>query len=228
MGTGLAIEPRGERHYGRWLLGFFVVILLTVAGWYAYQWYSTGMRPPVPIPVAKADPSLDESDVTDAMLNSYKVGPTEPRYISIPSISLDKARVFSVGVTSQNLLDMPHNIHDAGWYKKSVTPGNGYGAVLIDGNSLGATKNGAFAKLNNLQPGDEITVERGDGKTLHYSVVENQIMTLDEVNATGMQMMMQSVDSTKEGLNLMTNAGTWIPRTGLFDKRVMLRAAISE
>lgn len=228
MGTGLAIEPHKQRHYGRWLLGLIVIILLIVAGWYGYQWYSTGMQPPVPIPIAKADPSVDESDVSQSAIDNYTVPSSNPRYISISALGVEKARIYPVGVTSQNLLDTPRNIHDAAWYKKSMTPGSGYGAVLINAHNGGISKDGIFAKLDTLQPGDEITVERGDGKNFRYSVVENQIMSLDEVNATGMKMMMQSAEPTKEGLNLITCAGKWIPKLGQFDKRVMLRAVIIE
>lgn len=186
----------------------------------------TGMQPPVPFPVAMADPKVDETDVTPSAVDSYKVPATHPRYISIESLGVGKTRVFSVGVTDQNLLDTPRNINDAAWYKKSMTPGSEYGAVLINAHNGGNTKNGVFAKLSTMKEGDEITVERGDGKIFTYSVVENQIMDLDEVNKTGMKMMMQSADSTKEGLNLITCAGKWIPRLGQFDQRVMLRAVI--
>ncbi len=228
MGTGLAIEPQKKRHYGRWVLGLFVIVLLIVAGWFMYEWYTKGMQPPVPIPIAKADPSIDESDVSKSAVESYKAASNEPRYISISALGIEKTRILPVGVTTQNMLEMPRNIHDAGWYKKSMAPGAGYGAVLIDAHNGGMTKNGVFAKLETLQPGDEITVERGDGKVFRYSVTENQIMSLDEVTNTGMKMMMQSSEPAKEGLNLITSAGKWIPKLGQFDKRVMLRSVIIE
>lgn len=224
MGTGLLIEHKTDRHYGRWVLMFIVLALITVFCWYTYQWYMTGMRPPVPIPVAKADSRINEEPVAAAAVDDYKVPASNPRYISIASLNVGKTRVYPVGVTDQNVLDTPRNIHDAAWYKKSVTPGNGFGAVLINAHNGGNTKDGVFAKLSTLQPNDEIIVERGDGKTFAYKVVENQIMSLDEVNKTGMKMMMTSADPAKEGLNLITCAGKWIPRLGQFDQRVMLRA----
>ncbi len=224
MATGLVIGQKRKRHFGKWLLSFVVVILLIVAGWYLYRWYATGEAPPFPAPIAKADPAVDESDVPTAMVASYTVPATHPRYVSIPSLGIGNTRVYPVGVTAQNVLDTPRNINDAAWYTKSMTPGTGYGAVLIDGHNGGITKNGVFAKLSTLKTGDEIDVERGDGQKFSYKVVENQTMSLDEVNATGMKMMMQSADPNKEGLNLITCAGKWVPRLGQFDQRVMLRA----
>lgn len=225
MGHGLSIEPTtNTRHYKWWVALAIAIILLGLSAWGAYMWYTTGWQPPISIPAAKADPRVDESDVSQTMIDSHEVPKDNPRYISIASIGIDKTRVYPVGVTPQNLLDTPKNINDAAWYKKSVTPGTGYGAVLIDGHNGGISKNGVFAKLHALEVGDEITVERGDRQTYTYKVVENQTMSLEEVNNTGMKMMMQSAESEKEGLNIITCAGKWIPRIQQFDQRVMLRA----
>jgi len=228
MGTGLSIEPHKQRHYGRWLLALVVILAMLVSGYYVYQWYMTGMTPPIPIPVAKADPTVDESDIPQSEIDQYTVPAEEPKYISIDTLGVEKTRVFPVGTNDQNLLESPRNIHDAAWYKKSVTPGHGYGAVLINAHSGGISKNGIFTKLSTLKQGDEITVERGDGKLFRYSVIENQTMDLDEVNATGMKMMMQSAEPGSEGLNLITCAGKWVPSLGQFDQRVMLRAIAIE
>jgi LPXTG-site transpeptidase (sortase) family protein len=224
MDTGLVIVPQKERRILRWLTAVIIVGLLAISSWYAYSWYTNGTPLPLPIPIARADPAVDESDVAQSAIDQYTVPATNPRYISIPSLNVGNTRVYPVGVTAQNILDTPRNISDAAWYKKSMTPGSGYGAVLIDAHNGGNTKDGVFAKLDTLKPGDKITVERGDGKQFSYSVVENQIMNLDEVNKTGMKMMMQSAETDKEGLNLITCAGKWVPRLGQFDQRVMLRA----
>lgn len=228
MGTGLSIAPRKERHFGRWFLVLIVIISICVSAWYVYRWYATGATPPIPIPVAKADPSVDESDVSQADIDKYAVSADQPRYISIDALGVGKTRVYPISTDAHNMLEMPRNIHDAGWYKKSVTPGNGYGAILIDAHSSGNTKDGIFTKLDTLKEGDQITIERGDGKLFRYNVTENQTMSLDQVNATGMKMMMQSADPSKEGLNLITSAGTWVPSLGQFDKRVMLRAVAAD
>jgi hypothetical protein len=38
---------------------------------------------------------------------------------------------------------------------------------------------------------------------------------------------MQPYDTSKEGLGLITNAGNWIPRDKVFDKRILLRAVLT-
>jgi LPXTG-site transpeptidase (sortase) family protein len=229
MSSGLSIGQKGRRHhYLWWVVGFFGIVSLAVIGWYTYQWYTTGMQPPIPIPVARADSRVDESDVSQDEIDSHNVLKNNPKYISIPELDISKTRIYSVGVDNHNLLEMPTNINDAGWYKKSMIPGTGYGAVLIDGHNGGNRTNGVFAKLNKLKEGDKITIERGDGQEYNYKVVENQTMSLEKVASSGMKMMMESADPEKEGLNLMTDAGTWIPRTNQFDQRIMLRAIAAE
>lgn len=224
MSSGLSIQEGHQRHYLWWVTGFFGLVSLVVIGWYGYQWYTTGWQPPIPIPIARADSRIDESEVSQDAINSHTVPANDPKYITIPAIGVDKTRVYPVGVTEQNLLDTPRNIHDAGWYKKSMTPGTDYGAVLINAHNGGMSKDGVFAKLDELKEGDEITVERGDSQEYTYRVVENQTMSLEDVAKDGMKMMMESVDPEKEGLNLITCAGKWIPRIQQFDQRIMLRA----
>jgi len=74
--------------------------------------------------------------------------------------------------------------------------------------------------------GAQIVIERGDGKVLTYKVVENQSMSIAEVNATGMKKMGQPVEDGAEGLNLITTDGKWVPRLGTFDRRILVRATI--
>jgi sortase (surface protein transpeptidase) len=100
--------------------------------------------------------------------------------------------------------------------------------MLMDGHNGGITRNGVLAKLGTLQKSDIIEVERGDGRVFRYEVRENQSMDLEEVNTTGMKMMMQSAEVGKEALNLITCDGKWIPRYKQFDRRIMLRAVLVE
>lgn len=228
--AGLRIRRKREFHLFRWLSSFAFVSLVITSGWYGYQWFITGDKPPiVPMPAsALADPTVDESPVTLAMINQHKVPATHPRYISIPSLNITNARVQSVGLTKNNMLDTPKNISDTAWYEKSAVPGQGYGSVIIDGHNGGITRNGIFAGLDKLRKGDEIIIERGDGKKLKYSVMENETETLKETNASGMQRLMTPIDKTKEGLGLITCAGNWVPRDKVFDKRVLVRAVAIE
>jgi LPXTG-site transpeptidase (sortase) family protein len=226
--SGLHIQHQRNFHVMRWTVG---LILFAAIGAYAYfgiRWYSTGIASPLPLPVSAADTSIDETPVTDKQKQEYTVPAAQPRYIEIPKLGISNVRVTKVGVTQHNMLDVPKNIDDAAWYTKSATPGSGVGAVLIDGHNGGVSRNGVFSKLNTLQKGDQISVERGDGKTFTYEVYDVRDMPLEQVNKTGMKEMMYSVDPSKEGLSLITCSGKWIPKDKVFDHRILVRATIIE
>jgi LPXTG-site transpeptidase (sortase) family protein len=225
--VALLIDREREKlAWWRWVLVLILIGLLIANGWYAYRWYTYGDNFPVSVPVfATANPDVDETEVTETQVKEYTVPALNPRYVSIPSLGVSDTRVYPVGVDKTGALATPANISDAAWYNKSDTPGSG-GVVLIDGHNGGITRNGVFAKLGTMQKGDIIEVERGDGKTFRYEVRENQSMPLEEVNKTGMQMMMQTAEQGKEALNVITCDGKWVPRLGQFDRRIMLRAVL--
>lgn len=226
MVAGLHLERNNNLTTLKWAGSVATVALIVGAGWFAYNWFVTGEKPPVvPLPAsALADTSVDETPVTKTMIDEHTVPATHPRYISIPALGVEKARVHSVGLTKNNTLDTPRNISDTAWYDKSATPGQGYGSVIIDGHNGGVSRDGIFAGLGKLKEGDEIVIERGDGDTIAYEVVENKTESLQDANTSGMKRLMTPYDSTKEGLGLITCAGKWIPRDKVFDQRILVRA----
>lgn len=225
MATGLEITRQRESHVWRWGAALVVVVLLAGCGWFAYRYYTTGQQPPIPIALATPNANVDEKEVTPHEKQQHSVEPTQPRYISIPSLDITKARVLQVGVASTGELDTPPNIHDVGWYNKSATPGSDTtGALLLDGHNGGPTKGGVFERLADIGEGDLITVERGDGEVFTYEVVENETLTLEDLNSGGMKRMSESASDTEEGLNLISCTGNWIPAQNTFDQRVTIRA----
>lgn len=226
MASGLYIEHRRDFHLKQWGIVLAVALMLSLVGWTAFKWYTTGEKPPFfPLPAsALADPSVDETPLTQADIDNYTVDANHPRYISIPALNVDKARVQPVDLTANKTMGTPKNIADTGWYTQSAFPGQGYGAVLIDGHNSGINRDGVFAHLDKLKQGDEIIIERGDGKKIHYSVVENQTESLRDAATAGMQRLLTPYDTTKEGLGIITTNGNWVPRDKEFDERILVRA----
>ena len=224
MATGLHINRQRDHHVGLWIFVTIVLLILAVTGWYAFRFYTTGERPPFPIPVAVADPSIEENSVTETAQKAHKVDPLQPRYISIPSQSVLDARVFGITTRSDGELDLPRNIHDAGWYNKSVTPGGQTGAGWIVGRSTGPTEGGVFQDADRLKSGDKMIIERGDGKEFTYIVKDVEILGLKDLSEGAMKDMAKSVDKTKEGLNIVVSTGNWIPAQEMYDQRIAVRA----
>lgn len=227
MVPGLRIDPIKERHYGWWFIAVAILGVAGVLGWFVYGWYTTGAQPPVPLPLAVADPKVDETEISKQAIDSYDVQDKQyPRYLSSDALGIDKARVQALGLAENNLIALPKNIHDVGWYNKSTTPGQGYGVIVITGHSLGNRKIAAFEKISSLEKGNEVTIERGDGKKLTYEAVDRQTIHLEDFNNTGMKLLMQSAKSGKEGLNIIVPSGTWVPRLNQFAERTIVRTVL--
>lgn len=153
-------------------------------------------------------------------VDNHTVPADSPRLIYIPKINI-AARVFSVGLDAQNRIGIPRNVNDAGWYDKSVKPGQP-GAVVIDGHVSSQSSRGVFYNLKRLEEGDEIVLERGDRTTIRYTVASTKTYDFDKVD---MQAVLTSVHSGKPGLNLITCGGEVINGTHRFDKRLVVFAA---
>lgn len=226
--SGLQIGHKRNFHVIRWTVALLFIVAASVYAYFGVRWYSTGELSPLPLPVSAADNSIDETPVTDKQVEAHRVASDEPRYIEIADAGVITTRVTKVGVTKNNMLDVPGTLDDTGWYAKSAKPGSGVGAVLIDGHNGGVSRNGIFAKIGTLEKGDQISIERGDGERFTYEVHDVRDMPLDWVNESGMKEMMKSVDPSKEGLSLITCSGKWIPKDQLFDRRILVRATIVE
>lgn len=155
-------------------------------------------------------PSQDE-------FKNYRVAADEPRYIFIPKINV-RAMVGQVGLTKRNAIDAPNNIYNAAWYTGSAKPGQP-GAMLIDGHLGFWTTPGIFSELKDLQGGDNIMVERGDGKTFTYKVIKSQTYPVDKVD---MKAALAPITFGKPGLNLITCAGNVIKGANTYNQRIVI------
>ena len=165
----------------------------------------------------KSQEGTDETPISAATLDDYKVAANMPRFLEIDKLGI-KARILPMGVNSDNSVQAPINTNDSGWYTGSAQPGE-VGASFIDGHASGATRLGLFGNLDRLTKGDQIKVEKGDGSVLTYSVVKVDIVPLDKVD---MNQVLTPVAGTDHGLNLMTCSGEYVPKINNFNKRVIV------
>jgi len=150
-------------------------------------------------------------------INNYTVAPSMPRYLLISKLGV-KARVKPLGVDSQNQLMVPTNVYDTGWYSASALPGQA-GAMLIDGHVSSLSTHGVFYGLKDLAIGDEIQIQRGDGKMFTYRVVKTQAYNSASVD---MAAATKPVTAGQPGLNLITCTGQIKPGTYLFNQRLVV------
>lgn len=161
---------------------------------------------------------VDENKPSDSDVRNYSVAPDMPKTVSIPKLSIF-ARVKSLTIKGDGSLNAPSNIHDAGWYNQSAKPGSPGGASLFDGHVSGPTQKGVFYKIETLKQGDIVTVERGDGSKLEYSVVKVDVTKAADVD---MSKMMLPITVGKHGLNLITCTGKFDPKSKTYESRALV------
>lgn len=204
------------------VLYVLAALLFVVGGFIAWQGLRADDHATEQIPPATEVTEDDGSNpattpITENSKDAYVVAPQLPRLLTIDKLGI-KARVMPLGVTSANKLKAPSNIYDVGWYNASSQPGDP-GAMLMDGHVSSWESDGVFKNIKKLVPGDELTVERGDGQVFRYRVMKSQ--AYDEAQ-TDMQAALQPVTEGKNGLNLITCYGRIKPGTSEFEQRLIV------
>jgi sortase A len=158
---------------------------------------------------------------TQTPISQKSFQPATPYRLLIPSIGVS-SKIEPVGKDSENRMDIPENIYDAGWYKYGVRPGE-KGNVVIDGhvNTPNLTPN-IFYNLDKLQSGDVIKVIDDNGNVWIYNVslvtyADTQNFPIDQIFGP----------SDKYILSLITCAGEY--QTGVHDysKRIIVQSELS-
>ncbi len=134
--------------------------------------------------------------------------------LEIPSIKVD-ALIQSMGLTAQGAMAVPNNNADVGWYSPGTRPGATGSAVIGGHNSWNQTA-GVFARLNELKPGDTVSVVDANGLSTAFVVRGTQ--TYDAIDlSTGIFMSPSGIH-----LNLITCSGVWNPATQTYTKRLVV------
>ena len=208
------------------VVGFFTKIWLWENSYYSEK---TGSERAVAVNTADngENTTVDETVPTEQEVAEYNVAPDRPRYLSIPSIGVSKARVLPMGLTSSGALNTPVNIFDVGWYTGSDRPGYG-GTAVIDGHNGGPNVVGVFKYLPDVKIGESVIIERGDGTVLEYRVVENKTVPLSEADIYMSTSALTTPEAGRESITLITCTGTWIKKDQTYDARQFLRAVLVE
>ncbi len=221
---GLYIAQPRSLHPIRWIFSVLLLASLITIGWYYNRWYTTGEEPPVPIPLASANPAIEEVDISKSDIDNHFVKPNEPRYLSIPKIGTWKARVLTGGVTKLGEIEAPRNINDVTWYSKSSLPGQKSGVILANGHNIGISRDGALAGLARLEPDDEVIIERGDGRQFIYRVSNSDSIPVGGSGKFDLSNVTKSHLLNTEELVIVTPDGKWVPQKKQFDRRLIVRA----
>ena len=148
------------------------------------------------------------------------ITPEGPR-IQIPAIKVD-AKVVSLGLTKDGVLETPKHVDEAGWWSGGSAPGKPGPAVIV-GHRDSAHGPALFYALPTLEPGMEIRVF--DARGVKYIYVVDRIERHDKDT-----FPTRSVygSTTRPTLRLLTCGGRYDPRHGYEDNHIVFAHAKRE
>jgi len=141
----------------------------------------------------------------------------QPSFLNIPSISAS-GYVQAVGVDQNRQIAVPTNIHLAGWFANTVTPGD-LGLSIIDGHLDGYHLPGIFANLAQLKPGDTFEVDLASGLKRAFRI--RTVQSLPTSQAAG--ALFSQLPGVSRQLNLITCGGAFKQASG-YDHRIVIAA----
>lgn len=177
---------------------FLIIVICLIGGVVAAQYYLNNRQ--------TAQPSLVAS----------------PQTLDIPSIKVH-ARIESVGLDRQGLMDVPKDPANVAWYNLGPKPGE-RGNSVIDGHIDTATGALAvFAKLKDLQPGNKIVVT-----DIHHRLHIFVVKLIESVPTIPFPLQKVFGSTQQSNLNLITCAGSWDSFQHTYNKRLVVFASLSK
>lgn len=146
--------------------------------------------------------------------------PARPGAIHIPSLGVT-SNVIDLGLQSNGEMEVPPDAKDTGWYTQSPIPGQPGPAVLA-AHVNWKGEDGPFARLHELKPGDEITVESVDGAKATFVVDRVETHSKDAFPS-------EAVYGDTEGpeLRLVTCGGAFNPSEHSYESNVIVWAKLA-
>lgn len=178
---------------------------------------------PVPPPPAVPDaiPGPGEVRLAPATPAPAPAVPAPVR-VAVDGTPIDMP-VVPVGVRDDGSMNLPDNHVELGWYRHGPAPGAAEGAAVVAGHVDTLTEVTPMARLRDVAPGTEVTVERADGSVLRYRteavvhVHKRSLADADLFRRTGQPV-----------LYLVTCGGQWLEEIGDYEDNVVLRAVPAE
>lgn len=194
----------------RYLAVLFVVLLSgIVCAVILYQGFTA-------VPSAEAEPVALEEEPRVPL-------PEAPARLLIPAINVD-AEVKHVGIAKSGNMAVPYEYDDTGWYRGGTIPGQEGSAVINGHVDTGFGLPAVFARLQELEPGDEIFVETAEGRKLRFIVEVTEVAKVGEIST---DLLFNRADTAR--LNLITCEGAFDAETETYDsRRIIYTRFVSE
>jgi hypothetical protein len=162
--------------------------------------------------VAELPSSTTLSGLTTTTLLTHPI--SDPVRVVIPVLKVD-ASVVAVGLKNGNEMEIP-TVGLVGWYRLGSAPGAAGPSVLVSHVSWSGKK-GAFYKLKDLKPGDEVQVYDAAGDCAVFQVDSSETILKTKLP---MDRIWNKTDQAV--IRLITCGGTYNSKTGHYLSNVIV------
>ncbi len=131
----------------------------------------------------------------------------------IPSLGVD-APILAAGVSADGQLEVPENVVQTAWYRRSALPGASGTAVIAAHVDLDGSF-GIFHELPRLRPGARIEVVAKDGKISSFTVAKGYLAPKADPSSIAALVAARD-DRSAIGLALVTCGGAFNRATGSY------------
>jgi hypothetical protein len=139
----------------------------------------------------------------------------DPVGVRIGSLDID-VETIPLGLQDDGSLEVPEDPHLAGWWTGGANPGE-RGPSVIVGHVDSRDGPGAFYGLGDLQEGERVSVDRGDGTGVHFLVDRVETHPKDDFPTAAVYG-----DTEAPTLRLVTCAGEFDPRARSYEDNVVV------
>lgn len=150
------------------------------------------------------------------------LGPEDTRPVPV-GLTIEKlgieAPVGEYGVDDRGRMDVPDNITEVGWYKFGPSPGEEGSAVLAAHVDLAGPGKGIFYDLEDMEPGDLVSVTYSDGSSADFEVRARSVYLKTELPIE--TIFSQTGQPT---LTLVTCGGAFSQSARSYDSNVVVYA----
>lgn len=174
-------------------------------------------QPPSAV-LAPNDAAVPEQPNTNT--STAPLAESEPGSIAIPALGV-RSELMDLGVQEDGTMEVPPGAYPAGWYTPAPTPGELGPAVIaahVDWNG----KPGVFHDIDELEPGDELRVQRQDGITALFRVERVEQYQKDQFPTDAVY---GNIDHA--GLRLITCGGEFNQDAGSYLDNVVVYARLA-
>ncbi|MEV4352547.1 class F sortase [Actinoplanes sp. NPDC049596] len=180
-------------------------------------------EPPVTVAAPESGPGPSgatgpvSTDAGRALTRGELLPTSPPVRVAIPALHADTP-VAGLGLEPDGSMQVPSDARTVGWYTKAPTPGS-LGPAILAGHVDFHGKDGTFARLATLRPGDQVRVTRADGAVAVFAITRVDRYPKDRFPADAVY---GPIDHA--GLRLITCGGAFDSGAGHYEDNVVAYA----